>query len=151
MCDESRPHGVGLTKSFGRRIVRNSSSLTIVHKDDITIGNINYSFYIQDSAVQPGGPQISGKSAALSSLITVESDGDAVTYMYDANEDRFNVVNGDSDIVGNVTLSKVSGGFVFNDGAVIVPSGIFASGSIKAVLKNPNGQNVGETAISVSN
>ncbi|MFP3387512.1 hypothetical protein [Brevibacillus sp. SIMBA_040] len=140
-----------MTKSFDRRIVRNSTGLTIVHEDDITISNTAYSFYIQDSAGQPGGPQISGKSAALSSLITVESDGDAVTYMYDANEDRFNVVNGDSDIVGNVTLSKVSGGFVFNDGAVIVPSGSFASGSIKAVLKNPNGQNVGETEISVSN
>ncbi|WP_312110264.1 hypothetical protein [Brevibacillus reuszeri] len=140
-----------MTKSFGRRIVRNSSSLTIVHEDNITISNTAYSFYIQDSSGQPGGPQNSGKSVALSSLITVESDGDAVTYEYDANEDRFNVVNGDDDIVGNVTLSKVSGGFGFNDGAVIVPSGSFASGSIKAVLKNPNGQNVGETAISVSN
>ncbi|MFP3467885.1 hypothetical protein, partial [Leifsonia sp. SIMBA_070] len=84
-----------MTKSFDRRIVRNSTGLTIVHEDDITISNTAYSFYIQDSAGQPGGPQISGKSAALSSLITVESDGDAVTYMYDANEDRFNVVNGD--------------------------------------------------------
>ena len=150
MCDESRLHGVGLTKSFERRIVRNSSVLTISPEDDITLINTIGSFYIQDSYGQPGGSQQSGKSAALTSLITVKSDGDAVTYEYDADEDRFDVVNSDDDIVGSVTLSKDSGVFGFNDGAIIVPDQSFQNGGIKAVLKNPNGQKVGEATINVS-
>jgi len=149
VCDESRLHGVGLTKSFGRRVVKNSIALTISPKNDITLSNTTNNFYIQDSVGQPFGSPNDGKSQ-LSNLITVTSDGDAVTYVYDPNEDRFHVRNDDNDVVGNVTLSKVSGGFGLVDGAIIDPDTIFANGSIKAVLKNVNGQNAGEAIISVS-
>jgi len=158
VCDESRPHGVGLTKSFERRIVRNSSVLTIVNQNppfgtitiiDATDDDSDH-YFIKDSSGNPSSNGFGAKN--LSELITVTSDSQSVTLEYDENEDRYDVVDNNDDIVGYVTLSKNSGEFVLIDGAIINPNSNFVSGStgsIKATLTTPNGQEVDSVLINV--
>ncbi|MED1860235.1 hypothetical protein, partial [Brevibacillus reuszeri] len=153
-----RPHGVGLTKSFGRRIVRNSSVLTIALQNPpygfITINNATDDdsdhYFIKDSIGKPSGSNAGAKD--LSGLITVTSDAQAATFEYDENEDRYDVVDNHADTVGHVTLSRNAGEFDLIDGAIINPNANFTSGStgsIKAKLTNLNGQVVDSVLIDV--
>ena len=138
-----------------RRIVRNSSVLTIAQKGTIAItvaSNLDTDqIFIKDSSGNPSGNGAGSK--VLSDLITVTSDSQSVTYEYDPNEDRYDVVDNNDDIVGHVTLSRSAGEFVLIDGAIINPNANFTqgtSGSVKAALTYPNGQAAGDVTINVN-
>lgn len=158
MCDESCPHGVGLTKSSIRRIVKNSSNVTISTGVTSVIGCNGVADNNSDSIVltdSEGNPQVTprNKSKEIATLITVTSDSNAVEYEYDPATDSFKVIDSVTDLqVGEVIFTKVDGDFDFSDGAVIDPQvsmAVGAMGHIKAVLKNTNDVEVGSVTITV--